>query len=140
MNTLRNRRGFTLIELMIVISIIALLAMVAIPAYQNYAIRARVTEGMGLASAAKFAVADVTQSNNTLPTTQTETGYVTPAATENVSSITIADQGVITIRFTSAAGGGTIVLTPSLSTTGDLTWNCLGGTLIENYRPASCRP
>ncbi|GGI85489.1 pilin [Legionella impletisoli] len=135
-----KQQGFTLIELMIVVAIVGILAAVAIPAYQDYTIRARVTEGLNLASAAKLAVSETAISNNALPATQAATGYVSPAATANVSSIAIADAtGAITVTYTAAAGNGTIVLTPTLQANGEVTWTCTGGTLSDKYRPANCR-
>jgi len=134
-----RQKGFTLIELMIVVAIVGILAAIAIPAYQDYTIRARVTEGLSLASSAKLAVSETTLTNNALPATQAATGYTTPAATANVTSVAIAAGGVITITYTAAAGGGTIVMTPTLQANGDLTWVCTGGTLLAKYRPANCR-
>lgn len=135
-----NNKGFTLIELMIVVAIVGILAAIAIPAYQDYTIRARVTEGLSLASSAKLAVAETTLTNNALPATQAATGYTTPAATPNVTSVVIGANGVITVTYTAAAGGGTIIMTPTLQASGVLTWVCTGGTLLNKYRPASCRP
>jgi type IV pilus assembly protein PilA len=134
------QQGFTLIELMIVVAIIGILAAVAIPAYQDYTIRARVTEGLSLASAAKVAVAETFQSQNAVPT-QVSTGYVTPAATNSVTSVAIAGDGsgTITIAYTAAAGGGNITMVPALATGAPVTWVCTGGTLIPKYRPAVCR-
>ncbi|KTD65650.1 pilin [Legionella spiritensis] len=134
-----KQRGFTLIELMIVVAIVGILAAIAIPAYQDYTIRARVTEGLNLASSAKLAVSETAITNNALPATQAATGYVSPAATANVTSIAIAANGVITITYTAAAGGGTITMAPTLQANGDVTWDCTGGTLLDKYRPASCR-
>ena len=134
-----RQKGFTLIELMIVVAIVGILAAIAIPAYQDYTIRARVTEGLSLASSAKMAVSETAITNNELPSTQAMTGYVSPAATTNVSSIAIGANGVITITYTQAAGNGTIIMTPALQTNGDVTWTCTGGSLLTKYRPASCR-
>ena len=136
------QKGFTLIELMIVVAIIGILAAVAIPAYQDYTIRARVTEGLNLAAAAKLAVAETAISNNALPANQAATGYAgLTAATPNVSSIAIAGDGSgdITMTYTAAAGGGTIILEPTLTANGEVTWTCTGGDLADRYRPAQCR-
>jgi len=136
-----KQKGFTLIELMIVVAIIGILAAIAIPAYQDYTIRARVTEGLELASSAKLAVSETTITNNALPATQAATGYVSPVATTNVTSIVItAATGAIVITYTAAAGNGTIIMVPTLQANGDVTWTCTTGTLLPKYRPASCRP
>lgn len=137
----RAQQGFTLIELMIVVAIIGILAAVAIPAYQDYSGRARVTEGLNMGASAKLAVSEAALANNVLPATQAATGYVTPAATGNVASIAIANDGTaaITITYTAIVGGGTLVLAPTLTANGDITWDCTGGTLPDLYRPATCR-
>lgn len=134
-----KQSGFTLIELMIVVAIIGILAAIAIPAYVDYSGRARVTEGLNLAAAAKTAVSETAFSNNALPADQAETGYVSPAATDNVAGIAIGANGVITITYTALIEGGTLVLQPTLQANGDVSWDCTGGTLRDVFRPASCR-
>ena len=136
-----KQKGFTLIELMIVVAIIGILAAIAIPAYQDYTIRARVTEGLSLASSAKLAVSETTIANNALPATQAATGYVSPAATTNVASITItAATGAVVITYTAAAAGVVLTLTPTLAANGEVTWACaVTGAANNKYVPANCR-
>jgi type IV pilus assembly protein PilA len=138
------QKGFTLIELMIVVAIIGILAAVALPAYQDYTVRAKVTEGLSLASAAKVTVAENAASGSALAA-----GWTAPTATTNVSGVAIALAGDITIAYTAAAGGGTITLVPTSAAAvlvagtppaSSIDWNCTGGTLVAKYRPSNCRP
>lgn len=131
--------GFTLIELLIVVSIIAILAAVSISVYQDLGIRARVSEGLGMVSPAKVAVSEAIYAADGLPADQAATGYVTPPATNNVSSITIGANGIIIVTFTASAGNGTIIFQPTLVGNNNVTWDCTGGTLLDRYRPSICR-
>jgi type IV pilus assembly protein PilA len=142
------QKGFTLIELMIVVAIIGILAAVAIPAYQDYTVRARVTEGLSLASAAKVLVAE----NAANASSSLSTGYNSPAATSNVSSVAVdGTTGQITVSYTTrvaASGSNTIILVPTSGGTAlaantpptdRISWACNTGTLAAKYRPAECR-
>ena len=136
------QQGFTLIELMIVVAIIGILAAVAIPAYQDYTVRAKVTEGLSLASAAKTAVSEFFATNGSLPTTNSAAG-IAPALSINgndVNSVTVSPTGSVVVQFSGNAPLNltTVVLSPD-TTDGRVAWDCTGGTLDDRYRPSSCR-
>jgi len=138
----RVQQGFTLIELMIVVAIIGILAAVALPAYQDYTTRAKMSEVIVMASPAKLAVAETSSSLGLLTlVTASNSGYVFPGATKYVSGITVADTtGIITVVSTVPGATGNVLLTPTaIAGTGQLTWICSSG-ISPKFLPSECRP
>jgi type IV pilus assembly protein PilA len=140
-----NAKGFTLIELMIVVAIIGILAAIAIPAYQDYTVRAKVSEGLNLSSAAKVAIAERFQDTGSMPTGQGTAGLPQAASIvgNHTSSIAVGAAGVITATYkTLGAGvdsGATILLTPT-NTVGSIAWACSHPNTLTNAQvPAQCR-
>lgn len=151
------QQGFTLIELMIVVAIIGILAAIAIPAYQDYTIRAQVSEGLNLASGAKAAVSESFMDRGVMPANNTAAGMEAAAniTGKYVSGVNVAT-GVITATFASGTpqsanasiDAASLVLTPDGTTTpGSVNWVCTGGTTGTNalsanpkWLPSACRP
>jgi type IV pilus assembly protein PilA len=161
------QKGFTLIELMIVVAIIGILAAIAIPAYQDYTIRAQVSEGMNLAAAAKAAVAESFLNRGTAPTNRTVAGMsatATDTSGKYVTGVQVAN-GTITIAYGNEANsqinGLTLEIVPYVTPDRSVAWRCgganapvntalmngaaySGGTLAGNnyikYLPSACRP
>jgi type IV pilus assembly protein PilA len=159
------QKGFTLIELMIVVAIIGILAAIAIPAYQDYTIRAQVSEGMSLAAAAKTAVAETFLNRGNAPANRTAAGMSANAVDTQgkyVASVEVTN-GVITITYgkeahtrISQGGSNTLTLTPYMSTDQSVVWRCgnapqptpslmTGATYVQptidpNFMPSACRP
>ena len=136
----RQQSGFTLIELMIVVAIIGILAAIAIPAYQDYTIRSRMSEVIIMAAPAKLAVAETASSLGSLgAVTATNNGYTFPGATDEVSGIAITGgTGVVTVTSTVTNATGTLTLTPTDVGGGQLTWDC-AGSMADKYLPQKCR-
>lgn len=137
------QKGFTLIELMIVVAIIGVLAAIAIPAYQDYTIRAQVSEGLSLATGAKSAVWDFISFSGRFPPNNASAGLAAPAdiAGNYVEEVDVSG-GVVVVTFgnkaNAAINGQTIDMSP-ITGSGSINWSCTGGNVDAKYRPTSCR-
>jgi type IV pilus assembly protein PilA len=141
---MKKQQGFTLIELMIVVAIIGILAAIAIPAYQDYTIRAQVSEGLNLAGGSKTAVTEYWQDTGGWPADNTTAG-VSASSTivgKYVTDVTIA-ANAITVTYGNEANaaitGAQLTLTAT-DQTGSVSWDCAGdATLVNKWLPAACR-
>ncbi len=144
------QQGFTLIELMIVVAIIGILAAIAIPAYQDYTIRAQVSEGLNLAGGAKAAITEYYQDRGVFPSDNAQAGLSVAANIKGkyVTSVTVAAAGgAATVVYGGIAGdahaiitGKSITLTPT-DNQGSVSWACSGaaGGIADKHLPAACR-
>jgi len=141
---LKKQKGFTLIELMIVVAIIAILAAIALPAYQNYIKRSKVTEGVVAADACKSSVSEYVASQNALPADLTAAGCGNTSSSQYVSALKYA-AGSISVTYKAigtGVDGKTYTLTPNTGAVaqGQITaWNCTASTVNKELLPASCR-
>ena len=141
----QNHKGFTLIELMIVVAIIAILAAIALPAYQDYTIRGQVSEGLSLSSGARTAVAEFFSTRGEFPEDNAEAGLAEAGSItgQYVTQVLVTD-GVIEATFGNNANetidDNTLVLSPT-DRGGSVEWTCPAGEgdLPAKFRPTSCR-
>lgn len=136
------QQGFTLIELMIVVAIIGILAAVAIPAYQDYTVRTKVSEGLSLAAGAKTAVAETRLTLGRFPAGTNASYALSPSTSisgNNVASVAVGNSGVLTITYAvdTAISGSNVTLTPTVGG-GGISWAC-AGSVADKYLPANCR-
>ncbi len=145
------QQGFTLIELMIVVAIIGILAAIALPAYNDYIIRSKITEVLGLAAAAKTTITEYYQTQSALPESTTQAGINDNASqsayVSNIVYASVAGQGgaqaTLTYTLENLNGGSapdtqTIVFTGQTAS-GRISWICTEGTAEDRYLPANCR-
>ena len=141
---MKKQQGFTLIELMIVVAIIGILAAIAIPAYQDYTIRAQVSEGLNLAGGAKAAVSEFTMDTGRFPSDNTTAGIAATATDINgkyVVSVTNT-AGVIQVEYGNDAHAlldpGNLQLS-AFTNVGSIEWVCKSTTIADKHLPAACR-
>lgn len=142
---MKNQQGFTLIELMIVVAIIGILAAIAIPAYQDYTIRAQVSEGLNLSGAAKAAVTEYYQDQGDFPADNATAGLEAAAniTGKYVTTVEVTGAGLIQVTYGGDANsnvtGAVLTMTPT-DNAGSVSWECAGdATLVDKWLPAACR-
>ena len=143
---MKNQKGFTLIELMIVVAIIAILAAIAISQYQDYVVRSQVSEGSSLADGVKTALGEFVNNRGRMPPNNASAGLATAASIkgEYVSSINVATTtGVITaayggVKANTAIPSTSLLLFSAVRNAGSLEWHCKSTTIKQKWCPSSC--
>ena len=134
----KNMQGFTLIELMIVIAIIAILVAIALPAYQNYTIRAKNSECINIAAAPKLAMTETYQSEGSFPTTWADAGYTAVASTY-CDAASIGTGGAFSITSKASTGGAVQFNFAPTTSAAAVGWTCTTPSGNKAHAPASCR-
>jgi type IV pilus assembly protein PilA len=142
-----DQGGFSLLEILIVLTIVSILAIIALPVYLDYKVRAKIAEGFVLADPVKNMVVDHYLSSGNWPSSNASAGIQDPTSfrTANVDTISVSGSKTgtdITITYLIPALGSdnTIILTMKSATANPIQWICTQGTVINKYRPASCQP
>jgi type IV pilus assembly protein PilA len=142
----RMQKGFTLIELMIVVAIIAILAAIAIPAYQDYLVRTQVSEGAVLTDGAKTAISEFYSNTGNFPSNNTSAGLATAGsiAGKYVSSVDVSQtKGQIQATFNGPSANtnikGLLFTLSAIPNAGSIAWSCTKSTVAKKYLPTSCR-
>lgn len=138
------QKGFTLIELMIVVAIIGILASIALPAYQDYTKRAHVSEGLSLASGAKTAVAEYYSTNAAWPSNNTDAGLASASDISGtaVTEVAVSTGGVIKAKFNAKVEADKVLALKPTDNGGAIQWDCkpsAGTTVNAKYLPSKCR-
>ena len=141
--TARANKGFTLIELMIVVAIIAIIAAIALPSYQDYTIRSQVSEGVVLASGARAAVWDFVSQRGYMPPNNASAGLPSSTSIKGkyVTSVLVGANTILATfgnRANTAISGKVLRLTPAIQD-GTIDWSCSSTTLDQRYLPTVCR-
>ncbi len=150
---MNSQKGFTLIELMIVVAIIGILAAIAIPAYENYVAKAQFTEAISLISGQKIPVANYYMQNNSCPASGTTTGFPNAASIVGKYVVSVADGGTsttlggctITATFkttgvNSGLAGNNVAFTMHMASPGaPMIWDCSSSTISQSLMPRSCK-
>jgi type IV pilus assembly protein PilA len=140
---MKKQQGFTLIELMIVVAIIGILAAIAIPAYQDYTIRAQVSEGLNLSGGAKAAVSEYSMDTGNFPTDNPTAGLAAPQSIAGKYVVSVTNNnGVLSVVYGNSAHttlATNALLLSAAQNAGSIEWVCKSTTIANKHLPAACR-